>query len=217
MSKQLMEKQIFCLLTLKESFGMSHEQAENLLDSLISRYNEPHRYYHNLEHIYSILDCIDQYQENILDYPILYLSVWLHDVIYNTQRHNNEELSADFGKQSLSKTSCKKDRIEKCEKLILSTKKHEPLISDFDNLILLDADLSILGMKREVYLKYSSNIRKEYSLINDETYHKGRTTVLKSLLNKPRLYLTDKMYNLYEFQARENITFELKHQDMRHL
>lgn len=203
-------EQVFCLFLLKESFGMQLKQAEDLFYELVERYNEPHRRYHNLRHIFSVLECVKSYQDRILDYPILYLSVWFHDVIYDIRSHDNEDQSADYAKQKLESTSCEKDRIDQCQKLILSTKKHELLVNNFDNMILLDADLSILGASRQQYLEYSSNIRKEYSIIEDKAYQEGRTKVLNSLLNKERLYLTDEMFKTYELAARENIAYELK-------
>ena len=61
----------------------------------------------------------------------------------------------------------------------METKKHEG--SSFDNALFLDADISILGSKLEVYKIYMQNIRKEYAIYSDKVYREGRKAVLKRL------------------------------------
>lgn len=80
---------------------------------------------------------------------------------------------------------------------------------DADTNFLLDIDLSILGKSPEVYKKYTEDIRKEYKIYPDFMYGKGRTKVLKSILELEAIFKTDFFKKAYEKQARENLTAEL--------
>jgi len=48
------------------------------------------------------------------------------------------------------------------EQIIFDTKTHKPSNNTDVTKLFLDADLSILGMPKEVYIEYAQRIRKEY-------------------------------------------------------
>jgi len=69
---------------------------EPIFSNLQTRYSEPHRAYHNLEHI---RDCLAQFDRarHLAVYPAeLELALWLHDIIYDTHASDNEEKSAQW-------------------------------------------------------------------------------------------------------------------------
>lgn len=92
---------------------------------------------------------------------------------------------------------------------ILATKSHKKS-DDEDTNFLLDADLSILGKSPQVYLEYTKQIRKEYSIYPDFLYKPGRKKVLQHFLALENIFKTEYFKNKYESQARENIEFELR-------
>ena len=54
---------------------------------------EPHRYYHNLQHIHDML-----LNDNLI---INGLTIWYHDAIYDPKRNDNEERSAELAESEL--------------------------------------------------------------------------------------------------------------------
>lgn len=194
----------------KDSYITNKLNIINLFNDLVRKYSEPNRYYHNLEHIVFIFGWIKKYQYKIKDYPSLFLAVLFHDSIYDVEKKDNEELSAEYAENTLVSLNFPANKIEKCINLILSTKTHNAVDDDFDNFIFLDADLSILGTEESSYKEYSLKIRKEYGIFPDDVYKEGRMKVLESMLNKPRLFLTNEMFLKLENSARRNIKNEIE-------
>ena len=65
-------------------------ESRKILEEVISKYSEPHRSYHNLSHIYSMLMMAEDYYDFIGN-PILFeLSMWFHDLIYDPNKNDNE-------------------------------------------------------------------------------------------------------------------------------
>jgi len=169
-------------------------------------YTSKSRYYHNLDHLTNLFIEIDEVKDQITDIDSLSFVVYYHDIIYKPTKSDNEHQSALVLKESLSKTSF--SNINKCMTIIEHTKEHQ-LTKDKDTNLLLDMDLSILGQKKEVYIEYINNIRKEYKIYPDFMYHKGRKKVLKNLLSTNSIYKTTHFKKKYEKQAKENLRFEL--------
>ncbi len=63
----------------------------------------------------------------------------------------------------------------------------------------MDADLSILGQDLEIYLGYTREIRKEYSIYPDVLYKPGRKKVLRYFLDLESIFKTDYSKEKYEF------------------
>ena len=189
--------------TLCQKFTTDSKCIETLWSEISISYSTESRYYHTLSHLETIYNQLKAFQLT----PAIEFSIFYHDVVYNTQERDNEEKSAVFAKKRLKELGVAHEVIKKVFELIMETKKHEA--SSFHNALFLDADISILGSKLEIYKIYMQNIRKEYSIYSDEEYKEGRKEVLKRFLKKERLYLSNYFYNLYEEKARSNIKYEL--------
>ena len=175
------------------------------------RYSSSGRYYHNLEHILKMLNTIKQYEGAELFTDNIYFAAWYHDVIYNPLRKDNEKLSADFAERQLKQLNVEKDNIDVIKHLIIRTQNHFfTENNENDELkLFLDADIETLGSKRDVYIKNTHNIRKEYKVIPDIIFNKGRRKILNKFLDTEYIYRTEYFRNKYEKQARENIAWEL--------
>ncbi|MFW9972282.1 MAG: hypothetical protein ACFFDF_19005 [Candidatus Odinarchaeota archaeon] len=200
---------------------------EKLYKIIEKRYISSNRAYHNLDHINLLLSEVKRFKNRIDDYDSVLFAIWFHDIIYNPQRENNEERSAKYAKRFLVKINYEKTRIQKVQDLIekldgewirkgekefiLRTKDHSIRngTEDKDIKLFLDLDLLILGMKREEFIKYAKNIRKEYEFVPDDIYNKERKKILNKYLNSQFIYKTKKFRELYEKQARRNIKFEI--------
>jgi len=173
-------------------------------------YTSNSRYYHDLSHTFHMLQLTDTIKSTIEDIDAFKFTIWYHDIIYKSTKKNNEEQSAQFAQKRLKLFNFGDNFIKTVEKLIISTKKHELLITkNLDNSYLLDIDLSILGSSWDVYEIYIKNIRKEYKIYPNFMYNPGRKQVLQHFLERKTLYFTNIFKNKYESQARKNLKREI--------
>lgn len=172
------------------------------------KYAEKGRHYHNLTHLENMFSELELVKDRILNFTNISFSVFYHDVIYDASSKLNEEKSAEFAKLRLEKLGLNKTDIEELSKQILATKSHQKS-ENTDINYLLDADLSILGKDIESYIKYTQQIRKEYSIYPDFLYKPGRKKVLKHFLELESIFKTEYFKGKYEVKARENIKAEI--------
>ena len=194
--------------TLCQNFTKDEKLITQLWEEIRSVHSKKNRYYHTLEHLEHIYEELE-----ILNLtPLLEFAIFYHDFVYDTQRNNNEEQSALLAQKRLKQLEVPRELNEKVFKLIIETKTHESL--NENNKLFLDADLSILGSNEKTYQQYIQNVRKEYNIYDDATYLSGRRKVLKIFLDKERIYESKHFYELYEKQARKNLTNELNSLDL---
>lgn len=187
------------------------DYAEFLWKQIKKEYTSKGRYYHNLNHITTMLNEAENSRSELYDEDAVLFAIWFHDIIYKSSRKDNEEKSATHASSALQKLELKNSSIEKISTLIISTKKHQVVLDENeDNAFLLDFDLGILGQSWETYSSYVTSIRKEYRLYPDVLYKPVRKKVLESFLSRDIIYFTDKYRVLYEAQARKNIEKEIK-------
>lgn len=181
---------------------------QNIFETLITLYSEKHRAYHTIEHITA---CIDHLEQNIkfAQRPNeIELSLWFHDAIYNPYSKTNEEDSAAMAVTFLNNCNIKCDVISRIERLILITKSHNDINSP-DEAIMIDIDLSVIGAPPNIFDQYERNIRFEYKYVPYFIYKKKRKAILQGFLDVPRIYHTDIFHDLWDKQARQNITRSL--------
>lgn len=175
----------------------------NLWQEVKSAHTQSKRYYHTLQHLQHIYKEL----ENIKLTSHFEFAIFYHDIIYDVKRNDNEAQSALLAKKRLTELKVDDMLQEKVFKLILETASHEA--SSEENSLFLDADLAILGSSPKIYRQYLQNVRKEYALYSDRTYVSGRKKVLKSFLQKERIYRSNYFHEKYEHQAKVNIESEL--------
>lgn len=185
---------------------------ENSWKEIEAQYGKKTRQYHNLTHIYDLLNQAEAYQAHITDFDVLCFAIWYHDIIYRATKGNNEERSAQLAASRLKELGWAQGKVSKCERLILATKSHQmdQNSEDTDVKWLLDFDLSILGRDWEVYESYTKQIRKEYSIYPDFLYIPGRKKVLHHFLTAKQIFKTDPYVQAYEAQARSNLEREIR-------
>lgn len=189
-------------------FNQDEILIANLWQEIEKRYSEKGRHYHNLTHLENMFLELELVKDKILNFKTIAFSVFYHDVIYNASSKLNEEKSAKFAEAKLEKLGLSKTDIRDISEQILATKSHQSSENNDTN-YLLDVDLSILGKDIETYLKYTKQIRKEYSIYPDFLYKPGRRKVLQHFLELESIFKTDYFKEKYEISARENIEFEI--------
>lgn len=178
---------------------------------LASRYSEPHRHYHTLDHVAACLDWLDQYHHLAEDPLCIELALWAHDVIYDPSATDNEARSADWFAQHFADSDLTDQQRARVHALILATiHPHPP--SDPDMALLQDIDLSILGADAKLYDRYEGWIRQEYKFVPEEAFRKGRSAVLQSFLEQDVIYHTAALSERLEISARDNLSRALAKQ-----
>ena len=132
--------------------------AEPHWQSLVRAYEEPHRSYHNSEHI---VDCLTQFDETVelADRPDeVEVALWYHDVVYDPRAADNEERSADRAGRALAGCGACAAVVERVGRLIRAT-SHQAPPTDADALFVVDVDLSILGRAPAEFDAYDGQIR----------------------------------------------------------
>src|SRR5262249_35003044 len=128
---------------------------------------------------------------------------------YDTHASDNEPRSAAYARQLLEPLLVPPEEREETARLILLTQTHQTEESDRAGLVLLDADLAILGADRADYDDYSEAIRREYAWVPQPQYREGRRQVLERFLARPRIFRTSDMHGHREAKARENLAREM--------
>jgi len=171
------------------------------------QYTDSNRHYHTLNHVLNLLLQVNKVTISSKGKYELSTVAIFHDIIYNPVKKDNELQSALFAKKWLTKLKADTEFINIVCKLIEATAKHESenKLSQLFN----DMDLSILGAETKLYKNYCAQIRMEYSNTPYLLYKIGRKRFLKSMLLKPRIFLTEQ-YKKLENPARINMLMELK-------
>jgi len=176
---------------------------------LLDRWNEPHRRYHTLLHLWETLRAVDVLQEEADDADRVRYAVWFHDAVYEGRPGRDEEDSVELARRLLELVGVEPGRISEVVRLVGVTAKHRPREGDADGKVLSDADLSVLASPTDEYLAYAAAIRAEYRHIRDREFRAGRTRVLRSLLEGPALFHTSFGRAHWEAGARVNMLAEL--------
>ena len=166
------------------------------------------RSYHNDLHINECLEEFDGVVDLLESPEEFEIAQYSHDIIYNTQKKDNEQQSADFISNLMFESGISEKRIKKTRDLILVT-NHLTLPKNSDEEFMVDIDLSILGKPDARYKEYAQGIRKEYSWVSDKDFAQGRRSILNRFLNRPRMYYTEFFRKKYESQARVNLKKEI--------
>lgn len=178
-----------------------------LWDEIEFNYSTPHRHYHNLTHLDNLLEELRPYKEEFISWDAIVFAIAYHDLIYNPTRIDNEEVSAIKAMHRLHAIGFPDIPRELCKQFILATTDHKPGSTETN--LFLDADISILGKKPNIYLEYTKNIRKEYSAYNDEQFRHARKKLLTEWLALPLIFKSPVFIEKYEQRARQNIQYEL--------
>ncbi len=191
-----------------ESLGVAPAAAYPVFDRLVAAHAEPHRHYHNLEHVGEVLKVVGRLSRHCADPAATALAAWFHDAVYDPTAGDNEARSAELARTELTALGLEESRLERVAALILAT-DHRERPADPDRDVLLDADLAILGAGEARYRRYAEAIRREYAHVPDAAYRAGRAAVLERFLARSRLYRTDALFLEAEAAARGNLAAEL--------
>ncbi|MEP6463754.1 MAG: metal-dependent phosphohydrolase [Frankiaceae bacterium] len=171
---------------------------------LLARYAEPHRHYHDRQHLTEVLTALDLLGAS----NTARLAAWFHDAVYDPRRGDNEDRSASLAVELLGK-HLPTEQVADVARLVRLTAAHDPAAGDADGAALCDADLAILGAHPTRYGQYATAVRAEYAHVPAADFARGRAAILRDLLNREVLYRTLIARSRWEQAARANVSREL--------
>ena len=175
------------------------------------------RAYHNIQHVHEVTAHYQNVAASIgwQNPKEVYLAVLYHDAIYQAGRKDNEARSAELALLAIEKyLGDESIDVAKVKSLVELTARHGHLhseILDQDAAHFLDCDMAILGADAAQFLAYDKAIASEYrGKLPGWMFQFYRRKFLKSLLDSPRIYLSNSFFESYEAKARANIEGLLK-------
>lgn len=196
------------------ALGAKMYHAPALHVALLKAWDEPHRIFHNREHLRGCLFHLEQERWggliDTVDRGILALALWFHDAVYDVKAPDNEEKSAAWAMQSLALLDLSAEHLEKVRHLILSTKLSYTRTECKLEAWMHDLDLHVFGIPLERFAQSTQDIRREFAWVDDLNYRRASDLVLRRLINHPLgVYRTEAGRLDYEDIARTNIDIYL--------
>ena len=199
-------------------------QVAELGESLLQAWEQPHRAYHHSGHLSQMLSDLDRLYAHRAQgaTPLaLVLAAWFHDAVYEGAPGEDERRSEQLAGASLEPLVTAglltEHELQMVRLLVRATATHELpesaelpagyAVTDIE--FFLDADMAILAADSTRYRRYLRGVRSEYSHFDDEAFRTGRTTFLRSILGRERIFLSEQAYKLSEEPARTNLRSEL--------
>ena len=180
-----------------------------LLNQLVGAYSQAHRHYHTLQHLRECLAHCEAAASLAQRPAEVELALWFHDAVYEPQRADNEERSAEWAWRSILAAGCAEEIAQRVQALVLATRTHEAPPHEPDTQLLVDVDLAILGAAPARFAESGRQIRAEYAHLDEDTFRAGRARVLSGFLARPRIYATAAFHEALEHRARENLATAL--------
>ena len=177
---------------------------EIVWDLLIQHYSAKNRHYHNFNHILHCYKEMNLVRDYIDDSHAVLMGIMFHDVICVPLAADNEIRSANLF-EKIHQSSFDEGFIQRVKQLILSTTfGYTPIAND--EKIIRDIDLSSFALPWELFVKDSLAVRAEHVNEGDRVFYPGKLKFLNSLLERPRIFVSDFFHQRYEARARTNIS-----------
>ena len=190
---------------------------EEQLAALEAAYASTPRAYHDFNHVREVL----RHHAEVAAGPgwaqseETFLAVLYHDAVYEAGRGDNETRSAELAVAEIAKwlPEASIDASRVAELIELTARHGQFSPDDFgddatagDTRHFLDCDMAILGAEPAVFDAYDRGIATEYrGTIPAWLFRLNRRRFLKSLLGKPRIYLSEFFHERYDARARSNL------------
>lgn len=173
-------------------------------DAVIQRYAEHWRHYHALQHLGECLTAFDTVAHLAARPAEVEAALWFHDAVYELQRTDNEEQSAQLAQRVFTQAGVTSEVTSRVVDLILVT-RHTAVPDAPDEQLLVDIDLSILGAPAARFAEYERQIRAEYSFVPEAVFNEKRRAILRSFIARPSIYNTALFHHMLEQRARTNL------------
>ncbi|MFL4473662.1 DUF4031 domain-containing protein [Paeniglutamicibacter sp. MACA_103] len=185
--------------------------APELGRELLGCWSQEQRVYHDRAHLLAVLTALDTLTggaSSAQAHLPVYLAAWFHDAVYRGTA-TDEEDSAALASARLPGRGIASPVVDEVVRLVLLTKTHKPAPGDGAGALLCDADLEVLARPKAAYRRYAEAVRREYAHVPDADFTRGRSAILRGLLDGGSLYSSEPGRALWEDAARANLSAEL--------
>ncbi len=186
------------------------DEVSRRLSGLRRRYAEPHRAYHTQAHVDAMLVDLRGLGAAVTHIAAVELAIWYHDAIYDPAATDNEARSAALLRAELDGLA-DPAMLSQAETLIRGTASHSlptglPAELYGDMALFLDLDMAVLGADPAAFLDYERGIAAEYIPVHgSHRFRIGRAGFIRDVLDRPRLFQTDRFHLRYDAAARRNL------------
>lgn len=176
----------------------------SLFAALTAAYAEPQRKYHTLQHLQECLGLLEPVAGLASHPQEVGIGLWFHDAIYDVKRADNEERSAQWWSAVAAAEGVAGAVADRIRSLVLVT-KHSGVPASPDEQLLVDIDLAILGAPERRFAEYERQIRDEYAWVAQASFTEKRRAILRSFLDRERIFGTPYFHARFEAAARANL------------
>lgn len=191
-------------MELVEFLGADRNLAGRWFERLEACYTEPHRRYHTFQHVEECLEELDEIEGDEERLALLEVALWFHDSICEPGSRNNALASAALANEFLLECQASDSVVEFVTDMIMATRDHRAQ-DDPDAAIMIALDLNIFARSPQRYLAYETQVREEFALMPEDGYRSQRIEWLQGFLDRPVIYDSETMREIYEEQARFNL------------
>ncbi len=158
---------------------------ENALTEILACWQEPHRYFHTLSHLADILQEIEKdfLQEHISpdEKELFQICAFMHDIVYNPKKQDNEAQSAELVSHFFPKLST--ELVAQIQNIILETKTHQSTNRFSEIFCAYDMRIITHSTLAELW-EYERQIFKEFQYLDYAMYKAGRIFLLENFAKK---------------------------------
>lgn len=169
------------------------KEAGLFIKQFVGQHPCPQLYYHNMLHTESVVNAAqqiaDHYQLNEVDYAIVTVAAWFHDMgYYNGKREGHEQAGATLAESFLLQNNIETDFINKVRGCIMATEMPQHATNLLEEIV-CDADMFHLGT--DDFPERNKLMRKEAEAVlgKDIPKTKWRESTIKLL--QQQHYYTD--------------------------
>lgn len=196
-------------MELVEFLGADRTMAKRWFDRLDQCYREPHRRYHTFQHLEECLEELDEIEGDEERLALMEVALWFHDAVCEPASRNNAVASAALAKEFLLECQASESVVEFVRDMILATQDHQSK-NDPDAAIVIALDLNIFARSPQRYAAYEKQVREENAATPAAEYAATRIAWLQGFLDRPAIYESETMRDIYEEQARFNLEEGIK-------
>jgi len=183
---------------------------DKVKQKIVTRLNEPHRHFHNLDHVVQMWRWHTELSHGRFDDGVVASFCLYHDAVYDplAYRGNNEEKSANLWLEaSLAVAPATRQQTDSA---ILASADHfnnrcEQHVGDCTLCWCLDLDLMSLGSSDEQFVQFGRKMRAEYTHLSDLAWIKKSAEFRAKVMAQPRIFVCELLGD-FELQARRNLT-----------
>jgi predicted metal-dependent HD superfamily phosphohydrolase len=179
--------------------------GEDVRESILAAYDEPHRAYHTREHLAECFELLDLVRDECVRPGEVTLALYFHDAIYDPRARDNEARSSDW-LDRVAQGACVPDDARRRLRALIMATCHDAVPDEPDAIALVDVDLGILGASPERFDQYEVQIRREYRHVPGFFFRRARRKILRQFLDRVPLYRTRALFAARERQARINLS-----------